>query len=187
MEKLKEIIINDRRITIREVADDVYKSNGSCHEIFSNALGMKCVLEKFVLKLLNFEQKLRRMEVAHESLNEVKNDAELLKRVITDDGTWVHVCDFETTSQSFQWRHSESSRSKKARKVRSNAHYILRFSRHSAPWVLVTTLNDQEGVLPTSNDARASVFTRHSALWLFFLPKNQENLKRPSFSKHRWD
>ena len=40
--------MNDRRITIREVADDVGISIGSCHENFSNVLGMKRVAEKFV-------------------------------------------------------------------------------------------------------------------------------------------
>jgi len=38
-------------------------------------------------KLLNFEQKQRRIEVAQESVNEVSNDAELLKRIITGDET----------------------------------------------------------------------------------------------------
>ena len=42
-EKVKEMVINDRRITIREVADDVGILIGSCHEIFSNVLGMKRV------------------------------------------------------------------------------------------------------------------------------------------------
>ena len=54
MEKVKEMVMNDRRITIREVADDVGISIGSCHEIFSSALGMKRVAAKFVPKLLNF-------------------------------------------------------------------------------------------------------------------------------------
>ena len=55
VEKVKEIVMNDRRITIREVADDVGISIGSCHEIFSNVLGMQRVASKFVPKLLNFE------------------------------------------------------------------------------------------------------------------------------------
>ncbi|PNF37233.1 hypothetical protein B7P43_G00377 [Cryptotermes secundus] len=38
VEKVKAMIMNDRRITIREVADDVGISIGSCHEIFSNVL-----------------------------------------------------------------------------------------------------------------------------------------------------
>ena len=43
VEKVKEMVMNDRRITIREVADDVGISIGSCHESFSNVLGMKRV------------------------------------------------------------------------------------------------------------------------------------------------
>ena len=43
VEKVKEMVMNDRRITIREVADDVSISIGSYHEIFSNVLGMKRV------------------------------------------------------------------------------------------------------------------------------------------------
>ena len=68
MEKVKEMVMNDRLITIREAADDVGILIDSCHEIFSNVLGMKRVAAKFVPKLLNFEQKQQRMEVAQESL-----------------------------------------------------------------------------------------------------------------------
>ena len=46
VEKVKEMVMNDRRITIREVADDVGISIGSCNGIFSNVLGMKRVAAK---------------------------------------------------------------------------------------------------------------------------------------------
>ena len=42
-EKVKEMVMSTRRITIREVVDDVGISIGSCHEIFSNVSGMKRV------------------------------------------------------------------------------------------------------------------------------------------------
>ena len=92
VEKVKEMVMNDRRITITEVDDDVI-SIGSRHEIFSNVLGMKRVAAKFVPKLLNFEQKQTRMEVAQKSLNEVNDDVELRKRIITGDETWVYGYD----------------------------------------------------------------------------------------------
>ncbi|XP_014480147.1 PREDICTED: putative uncharacterized protein FLJ37770 [Dinoponera quadriceps] len=47
VEKVKEMVMNNRRLTVREVADDVGISIGSCHEIFSNVLGMKRVAAKF--------------------------------------------------------------------------------------------------------------------------------------------
>ena len=115
LEKIKGIVMNDRRITIREVADDVDISIGSCHEIFSNDVGMKRVAAKFVPKLLNFEQIQRRMEVVQKSLNEVNDDAELLKCIIKGDKTWVYGYDVETNliqiirSISFNKRKSSSS------------------------------------------------------------------------------
>ena len=36
------------------------------------------------------------MEVAQESLNEVNDDTELLKRIITGEKTWVYGYDVET-------------------------------------------------------------------------------------------
>ena len=85
VEKVKKMVMNDRRLTIREVADDAGISIVSCHEIFLNVLGMKRVAAKFVPRLLNFDQKQRRME-----------NAELLKRIITGDETWVYGYDVET-------------------------------------------------------------------------------------------
>ena len=52
VEAVKNIVKKNRRITIREVAEDVGISVGSCHEIFSDVLGMKRVAAKFVPKLL---------------------------------------------------------------------------------------------------------------------------------------
>ena len=41
IEAMKKIILDNRRITISEVADDVGISFGSCQSIFTNVLGMK--------------------------------------------------------------------------------------------------------------------------------------------------
>ena len=109
-EKVKEMFMNGRRITIREVADDVGISIGSCHEIFSYVLGIKRMAAKFVPKLLNFEQKQRRMEVAQESLNEVNDDAELLKSIITGDETCIYGYDVETNLIQILWSISFNKR-----------------------------------------------------------------------------
>ena len=84
------MILDDRRITIREVADDVGISFGSCQAIFTNVLVMKCAAAKIIPKLLNFEQKQRRMEVAQEMLLTFNDDPDLLKRIITGEETWVY-------------------------------------------------------------------------------------------------
>ena len=57
IEAVKKMILDNRRITIREVADDVRISFGSCQAIFTDVLGMKRAAVKIVPKLLNFDQK----------------------------------------------------------------------------------------------------------------------------------
>ena len=54
-EAVKKIVMENRRITIREVSEDVGISVGSCHAIFSDILGLKRVASKFVPKLLNVD------------------------------------------------------------------------------------------------------------------------------------
>ena len=97
LEMLK--VMENRQITIREVAEDVGISVGSCHAIFSDILGLKRVAAKFVPKLLNFEQKTRRKTVAQEMLNNVNDDPDLLKRVITGDESWVYGYDVKKPEQ----------------------------------------------------------------------------------------
>ena len=60
------------------------------------------------------------MTITQEMLNDVNDDPDLLKRVITGDESWVYGYDVETKVQSSQWKHTESPKPKKARQVRSN-------------------------------------------------------------------
>ncbi|UYV68266.1 hypothetical protein LAZ67_5003653 [Cordylochernes scorpioides] len=87
-EKINEVekmILANRRITVREVAEDLNISIGSCHSIFINDLGMRRVAAKFVPKLLNCDQKQHRMNIANEMLDSVRDEPNLLQRVITGD------------------------------------------------------------------------------------------------------
>ena len=52
---VKKIILDNHRITIREVADNVNISFGSYQTIFTDVLGTKRAAAKIVTKLQNFE------------------------------------------------------------------------------------------------------------------------------------
>ena len=65
---MKEIIFGNRRITIREVADNVGILFGSCQAIFTDILGMKPAAAKIVPKLLNFEQKQCQMDITQDDV-----------------------------------------------------------------------------------------------------------------------
>ena len=64
IEAVKKMILDNRRIIIREVADDVGIQFGSCQVIFTDVLGMKRAATKIVSKLLNFKQKQCRMDIS---------------------------------------------------------------------------------------------------------------------------
>ncbi|UYV64656.1 hypothetical protein LAZ67_3001551 [Cordylochernes scorpioides] len=83
--EVEKIILANRRITVREVAEDLNISIGSCHSNFINDLGMRRVAAKFVPKLLNCDQKQHRMNIANEMLDSVRDDPNLHQRVITGD------------------------------------------------------------------------------------------------------
>ena len=57
---------------------------------------MRRVAAKIVPILLNFKQNQRRMSIAQEMLTTFNDDPDLLKKVITDDESWVYGYNIET-------------------------------------------------------------------------------------------
>ena len=162
---VKKIVMENRRITIREVAEDVGISVGSCHTIFSDILGLKRVAAKFVPKLLNFDQKTRRMTIAQEMLNNVNGDPDLLKRVITGDESWVYGYDVETKAQLSQWNNTKTPRLKKAREVRSNVKVLLTvFFDYQELLPQGGTVN-KEYYLEIMRRLREAIRKKHPELW----------------------
>ena len=117
--------MQDRRITLRELAEEVGVSIGSVYTIFTADLGLRRVSGKFVPKLLTMEQKQLRLEIAQDMLDCVESDSNFLNTVITGDESWVYEYDPETKAQSSQWKYPSSPRPKKARQVRSNVKGML--------------------------------------------------------------
>ena len=81
IEAVKKMILDNRRIAIREVAEEVGISFDSCQAIFTDVLLMKLAAVKIVPKLQNFEQKQCRTDIAQEMLTTFNDDPDLLKNV----------------------------------------------------------------------------------------------------------
>ena len=79
------MILDNCRITIREVADDIRILFFSCQVIFMDILGKKREAAKIVSKLLNNEQNIRRMDIAQEMLTIFNDDTDVLKKLITGE------------------------------------------------------------------------------------------------------
>ena len=68
VEKFRAVIRGNRRLTVREVADEVGISVGPFHQIFTEQLQMGRVSAKFVPRLLTDDQKENRFEISQELL-----------------------------------------------------------------------------------------------------------------------
>lgn len=73
------MILDDLRVTVSKVADDVCLSIDTCYEILSDILSAKVIPKSLI------SNKNKKVADAQTLLNEVKNDLELLNRVITGD------------------------------------------------------------------------------------------------------
>jgi hypothetical protein len=94
-----------RRLTVREVAEEVGLFIGSCHTILMEDLGMHLVSAKFVPRLLIDDL---------QNLLQRANGKNLLKNVVTGVETCVYGYDVETKQQSSHWKSRASLPPKKA-------------------------------------------------------------------------
>jgi DNA-binding Lrp family transcriptional regulator len=62
------LILQNRRLTIREIAEDVGISFGSCQTILTEKLKMHRVAAKFVPRVLTEDQKANRVNISQELL-----------------------------------------------------------------------------------------------------------------------
>ena len=90
VESVENLIMGDRRLTVRELAEEVEISKDSAHAILRDDLNMHRVAAKFVPKLLSAEQKELRLAVAQDLLDTANTDPEFLNTIITGDESWVY-------------------------------------------------------------------------------------------------
>jgi len=120
VEKVLDLIRQNCRLTVREVAEEVAICKSSCHQILTDKLKMRRVAAKFVPRLLTDTQKENRVTISQELFDRSNADENFLKNVITGDETWVYGYDVETKVQPSQWMGKLSPRPKKARQSCSN-------------------------------------------------------------------
>ena len=102
----------NRLLTLREVADEVGISIGSCHQIFTEKFQMRYVSTKFVPRLLTDNQKESSVEISQELLSNANGNENFLKNITTGDQTWVYGYDVEMKTRSSQWMGKGSPRPK---------------------------------------------------------------------------
>lgn len=73
---------------------------------------MSWVVTELVPKMLNFDQKQHRANIAQWYLDMVRNDPNVFQRVINGDKSWVYGYDIEIKAQWSQWDEPKQKRAK---------------------------------------------------------------------------
>ncbi|GFS78965.1 protein GVQW3 [Trichonephila clavipes] len=113
VEKVASLIRSDRRLSIRAIAETVNIDKECVRQILHDNLNMQKVRAKMVPKILTFEQQATRKNVCTDILDAIKNDPNLLEKVITCDESCFFTYDPETKRQSMHWKTPTSPRAKK--------------------------------------------------------------------------
>jgi AraC-like DNA-binding protein len=99
VDRVNAVIRGSRRLTIRETADELNLSFGTCQAVLTQDLGMKRVLAKLVPRLLTQDQTEHRATACRRLLQRTENDSTLLPSIITGDESWVYGYDPETKNK----------------------------------------------------------------------------------------
>lgn len=120
IEKVHTMVLDDRRIKVRELAEAVGISEERVRKILHEELGMRKLCARWVPHLLNADHKQMRKQLSRESLARFNNDrTDFVRRFVTMDETWVHHYTPESKKQSKQWVEAGGSAPKKAKSVPS--------------------------------------------------------------------
>ena len=125
IEKIHDILMNDRRLKVREIGEAVGISIERVQKIWNDDLDMRKLCARWVPRLLTIDHKHIRVTTSKECLAMLKrNPKEFLRRFITVDETWIHYCTPEIKEQSKQWTFRGESAPKKA-KVTISANKVM--------------------------------------------------------------
>ena len=146
VEKVNGLIMQNRRIRVRDLAMQVGCSTGTIVNII-NQLNYRKVCARWVPKLLTQEQKDARRDISSDLLRAYRNAGEeFFRGTVTGDESWIHHYQPETRRQSMEWKHPGSPAPKKVKSVTS------------AGKIMVTIFWDEDGVLLVD-------FLEHGGLW----------------------
>lgn len=120
IEKVHDIVLDDRRVKVSEIAEAVGISEERVRNILHNQLGMRKLCARWVPHLLTTDQKQMRKRLSQQSLDRFNRDpTDFVRRFVTMDETWVHHYTPETKQQSKQWVEVGGSAPKKAKSIAS--------------------------------------------------------------------
>lgn len=128
VEKVKDFVLADRRVTMKDICHDMGLSYGTASRILTNELNMHKVCARWIPRLMSEENKIKRVSVSKKFLARFRREGDsFLDRIITTDETWLFLYDPETKEQSSIWKTPASPPAKKARVCKSQGKFMFIF------------------------------------------------------------
>ena len=94
IEPVQWIVMDDRQILIRRLAEELAISKVTIHEIMNNHMGMKKVCTWWIPKLFTSIQRINRMVCYQELLQQSEvNPAKFFDCIVIGDESWIHHYD----------------------------------------------------------------------------------------------
>ena len=121
VEAVRQQLGQDRRKTVRQMAEDTGLHKTTIHTILKKDLNLSKVAPKFIPKLLTDEQKRFRVALCRQNLAKLEENNDFLSTIVSGDESWMSVFEVETKQQSCEWvpKGDTASRPTKALRQRS--------------------------------------------------------------------
>lgn len=174
VEKIQEMVLEDRRLTERDLEEALGISLGSVSHILSEILGFRKLCAQWVPHSLTMEQKHIRMRLSRQHLERFKrNKKDFVRRFITMDETWIYHHDPKSKQEAKEWCEPGTSAPKRVR------------VQKSAKKVLASVFWDAKGILMI--DYLQTGKTINSNYYCNLLEKLDEKIreKRPGLQKKK--
>jgi histone-lysine N-methyltransferase SETMAR len=120
IEQVHDLVLDDRRMEVREIAETIGISKKCVGYIFHEELDMKKLCARWLRRLLTADQKRTHMKISEQCLERFnKNKTDFVHRFITVDETWIRHYTPESKQQSKQWTEASCSAPNQTRSVQS--------------------------------------------------------------------
>lgn len=108
LNRVEELVNQDRQITVREIAVDLQLSHSNVHRILQDHLLLEKKFAKWVPKNLSDTDRQRRVQCAQQNLALIKRHGwNFFSQLVTGDETWIKTYDPASRAEAAEWRYAD--------------------------------------------------------------------------------
>ncbi|XP_033254026.1 histone-lysine N-methyltransferase SETMAR-like [Drosophila miranda] len=123
---VRELIVQDRHVTYREIEASLHISSTSIHSILHEHLVVKKVCSRWIPHNLSLAQKKDRVNWSKEMLKKFDRGASKdVYKIVTGDESWIYAYEPETKQQSTVWVFQDEQNPTKVVRARSTSKQMV--------------------------------------------------------------